>query len=162
MRMKRMMTTTMGHLALVCDSKDDVRVLGNPVVVHRCHPGADLRHRHRYGGVLDLYRPASVVRDHRARGSCGSYHGLGSRSVVLLALRSLDVVKRDDVGNNSRCLARVVLLGGHSNGHGDRWCRGVEEWPAEVRPAALVVHHLHRQLAVVLGVPRQRPPRTRC
>ena len=157
-----MMTTTMGHSASVYDSEDDARVLGNPLVVHHCCSGADLRHRHRHGGVRDQYRPASAVRDHRVHGGCGGYHGLGSRSGVLLALRSLDVVKRDDVGNDSRCLARVVLLGGHLNGHGDRWCRGVEGWLVGVRPAVLVVRHLHRQLAVVLGVPRQRPPQMRC
>jgi hypothetical protein len=41
-------------------------------------------------------------------------------------------VKRRDAGNDFRCLARVVLLGGHSNGHGDRWCREVEEWLDDV------------------------------
>jgi hypothetical protein len=35
-------------------------------------------------------------------------------------------VKRHNVGNDSRYLARVVLLGGHSDGRGDRRCREVE------------------------------------
>ena len=102
MRMERTMTTTMSHSAPACDSEDDVWVLGNPVVVHLCCPGVDLRHRHRYGGIFDQYRPASTVRDHHVR---GGYHGLGSRSGVLLALRSLDVVKRHNAGNGFRCLA---------------------------------------------------------
>jgi hypothetical protein len=55
-----------------------------------------------------------------------------------------------------------MLLDGHSDGHGDHWCREVEGWLDEVTPAAQAVRHWHRRLAVVLAVPWQRPPRTRC
>ena len=148
----------MSHLVPGYEYEDDVQVLENPFVAHRCCPDGDLRRRHLFGGVLDQSRPASAVRDHRVR---GGYHGLGSRSGVLLTPCSLDVVKRRDVGNDFHCLARIVLLGGHSNGHGDRWCHEVEGWLDEVMPAAQVVRHWHHQLAVVLSVLRRRPPRTR-
>ncbi len=127
---------TMSHSVPVCDYEDDARVLENPVVAYRCCPGADLRRRHHYGGALDQYRPASAVRDYRVRGGCDDYHGLGSRSDVLVALRSRNVAKRRDVGNDFHCLACVVLLGGHSDGHGDHWCHEAEGWLDEVMPAA--------------------------
>jgi hypothetical protein len=66
-------------------------------------------------------------------------------------------MKRYDVGNDFRCLVHVVLLGGHSSDHGDRWCREVEEWLVKVMSATQVV----RQLVVALVVLRRRPPRTR-
>ena len=115
-----MTTMTMGHLVPVYDYEDDVRVLENPVVVPRCCPDADLRRRHRYGGVLDQYRLAPAVRDRRDRGGGGGYHSLGLRSNGLLVLRYHDAVKRRDVGNGSRCLVRVAPLGGHSGDRGDR------------------------------------------
>ena len=74
-----MMTMMMSHLVPVYDYEDDVRVLENPVVAPRYCPGTDLHRRHRYGDVLNQYRPASAVRDHRDR---GGYHGLGIRPSV--------------------------------------------------------------------------------
>ncbi len=132
---------TMSDLVPGYDYEDDVRVLENPVVAHRCCPNADPHHHHHYGGVLHQYRPASTVRDRCDRGGCGGYHSLGFRSGVLLALRSRDVARSHDVRNGFRCHERVVLLGGHSDGHGDRWCREVEGWLDEVTPAAQVVRH---------------------
>ena len=121
-----MMTMTMGYLAPVSDFEDDVRVLKSSVVIHHCCPGANPHYHRRHVDVLDQYRPASAVRDRRGRGGCDDYHGVGLRSSGLLALRSRDVMKKHDVGIDSRCLARVVLLGSHSDGRGDRRCREVE------------------------------------
>ncbi len=131
----------MGHLVPVYDYKDVGRVLENPVVVSRCCPGTDLHRRRHYGGILGQYRPAPAVRDHRDRGGCGGYHGLGLRSNGLLVLRYRDVMKRRDVRNGSRCLVRVAPLGGHSGDRGDRRCREVEGWLDEAIPAVQGFRH---------------------
>ena len=106
----------MSHSVPVYDYRDGGRVLENPVVVRRYCPDVDLCRRRCYSGDLDQYRPASAVRDYRVRGGCGDYHGLGSRSDVLLVLRSRDVTKRHDVRNDFRCLTCGVLLDGHLDG----------------------------------------------
>ena len=137
----------------VCDYENDVRVLENLVVAHRCCPGVDLRRHRHHDVVLDQYRPASAARDWCVRGGCGDYHGLGSRLDVLLVLRSRGVARRRDVKNGRRCLECVALLGDRLDGRGDRWCPEAEEWLDEVTSAVQVVLRQHRRSAVVLVVP---------
>jgi hypothetical protein len=68
----------------------------------------------------------SAARGYRDRGGYDDHGDVGPRSSDLLAPCSRNVVKTRDVGNDSRCLACVVLLGGRSDDRGDRRCREVD------------------------------------
>nr|BAD46516.1 hypothetical protein [Oryza sativa Japonica Group] len=116
----------MAHSAPACDSEGDVQVLENSIIVHHCCPGAGHHYHLLHVDAPDHYLLVSSVRGYRDHGGYDNHGDVGPRSSGLLAPRSRDVVRKHDVGNDSCCLTRVVLLGGCSDGRGDRRCREVE------------------------------------